>query len=51
VEQEQIQSVALEIILHSGSSRTMIPKAFEIMRKKEFANAEKSWKKQMTNYC
>ncbi|WP_368901154.1 PTS cellobiose transporter subunit IIA [Oceanobacillus oncorhynchi] len=37
--QEQIQSVAFEIILHSGSSRTMIHEAFAMMRNNEFKNA------------
>ncbi|GAA0313427.1 PTS cellobiose transporter subunit IIA [Oceanobacillus sp. FSL W7-1293] len=37
--QEQIQSVAFEIILHSGSSRTMIHEAFAMMRNNEFENA------------
>lgn len=39
MDQEQIQSVAFEIILHSGSSRTMIHEAFEMMRNKEFKGA------------
>lgn len=39
MEQEQIQSVAFDIILHSGSSRTMIHEAFEMMRNNEFKNA------------
>lgn len=37
--QEQIQSVAFEIIFHSGSSRTMIHEAFAMMRNNEFKNA------------
>ncbi|MEW9676889.1 PTS cellobiose transporter subunit IIA [Lentibacillus sp. L22] len=39
MDQEQIQSVAFEIILHSGSSRTMIHEAFKMMRNNEFENA------------
>ncbi|GGB56420.1 PTS cellobiose transporter subunit IIA [Virgibacillus dakarensis] len=44
MEQEQIQSVAFEIILHSGSSRTMIHEAFEMMRNNEFENARNKLK-------
>src|SRR5699024_8595233 len=40
MEQEQIQNVAFEIILHSGSSRTKIHESFELMRNKEFDNAD-----------
>ncbi|MBL5766404.1 PTS cellobiose transporter subunit IIA [Heyndrickxia sporothermodurans] len=39
MEQEQIQSVAFEIILHSGSSRTMIHEAFKMMKNNEFKDA------------
>ncbi|RYL92726.1 PTS cellobiose transporter subunit IIA [Sporolactobacillus sp. THM7-4] len=39
MEQEQIQSVAFEIILHSGSSRTMIHEAFKMMRNNDFESA------------
>ncbi|MFD1067626.1 PTS cellobiose transporter subunit IIA [Oceanobacillus locisalsi] len=39
MEQDQIQSVAFDIILHSGSSRTMIHEAFKMMRNSEFKNA------------
>lgn len=39
MEQEQIQSVAFEIILHSGSSRTLIHEAFEMMRNNKFEDA------------
>ncbi|MDY0406720.1 PTS cellobiose transporter subunit IIA [Virgibacillus sp. 179-BFC.A HS] len=40
MEQEQIQSTAFEIILHSGSSRTMIHEAFKMMKDSEFRGAE-----------
>ncbi|HLR43213.1 MAG TPA: PTS cellobiose transporter subunit IIA [Pseudogracilibacillus sp.] len=40
MEQDQIQSVAFDIILHSGSSKTMIHEAFAMIRNKEFKNAE-----------
>ncbi|PYZ93366.1 PTS cellobiose transporter subunit IIA [Salipaludibacillus keqinensis] len=40
MEQEKIQTVAFEIILHSGSARTMIHEAFNMMRNNEFRNAE-----------
>lgn len=40
MEKEQIEIVAFDIILHSGSSRTMIHEAFEQMRQGEFENAE-----------
>lgn len=39
MEQEQIQSVAFEIILHSGSSRTMVHEAFEMMRNNKFKDS------------
>ncbi|MFD1362385.1 PTS cellobiose transporter subunit IIA [Lentibacillus salinarum] len=39
MEKEQVQNVAFEIILHSGSSRTMIHEAFKMMRESEFENA------------
>jgi len=40
MEQEQIQNVAFEIILHSGSSRTKIHESFELMRNEEFETAD-----------
>ncbi|SES10560.1 PTS cellobiose transporter subunit IIA [Salipaludibacillus aurantiacus] len=40
MEQEQIQSVAFEIILHSGQARTIIHEAFTLMKNNEFKNAE-----------
>ncbi|MCE7792750.1 PTS cellobiose transporter subunit IIA [Salipaludibacillus sp. CUR1] len=40
MEQEKIQSVAFEIILHSGSARTIIHEAFNMMKNNEFKNAE-----------
>lgn len=40
MEQEQIQMVAFEIILHSGNSRTMIHEAFKNMRESNFEEAE-----------
>lgn len=39
MDQEHIQNVAFEIILHSGSSRTMIHEAFKMMRNNKFTNA------------
>ncbi|WP_152655730.1 PTS cellobiose transporter subunit IIA [Oceanobacillus sp. CFH 90083] len=39
MDQEQIQRIAFEIILHSGSSRTMIHEAFAMMRNNELTYA------------
>lgn len=39
--EEDLQSIAFEIILHSGSARTMIHEAFALMRNAEFEKAEK----------
>lgn len=39
MEKDQIQNIAFNIILHSGSSRTLIHNAFELMRNNEFESA------------
>lgn len=44
MEKEQIQSVAFQIILHSGNARTNIHEALELMKESEFDEAEKKLK-------
>ncbi|GEL09164.1 PTS cellobiose transporter subunit IIA [Salisediminibacterium halotolerans] len=41
MEQEELQTVAFQIILHSGSARTSIQEAFTQMRNGEYREAEK----------
>lgn len=40
MDQDEIQSVAFTIILHSGNSRTLVHEGFGLMRNKEFEQAE-----------
>ncbi|GAA0609825.1 PTS cellobiose transporter subunit IIA [Virgibacillus siamensis] len=39
MEKEQMESIAFNIILHSGLSRTMIHEAFKMMRDNSFGSA------------
>ncbi len=38
--QEELQMVAFQIILHSGTSRTLVHEAFQAMRSSDFETAE-----------
>lgn len=40
MEQEELQMVAFQIILHSGTSRSLVHEAFQLMRTDEFEAAE-----------